>query len=415
MHRFFFALLFLTSAVWANPPYPDTLLQTQRALLKHEPKTVTVEPLPTGRTQCIAEPELLPLSAKMGCIILAGGQGSRLGYDGPKGCMSITPLTHKSLFQLFCEKTLAASRHAGEPLSIAIMTSPINHEETLAFLKKHRYFGLSPEQVDLFKQDMLPLLNDEGAWFFETPNTLALAPNGHGNTFEAFYKSPIWKKWKKKGITYINLIHIDNVLADPFDPVLLDQHEKLGYDLIIKGLKREDPDESVGILAIKNGKLGVCEYSEVDDQVRYAKQEDGSLQYPLAYIGLFSCTLDFIKKVVTHPSFEMPLHAARKKAGKLEEYDDHWETKMAPVWKFETFIFDAFCLADNYHILVSKRAHCFAPLKNKTGRDSLETVQAALSSFERHLYTKATGNPPPEDPFELDPKFYYSNPKTAVK
>lgn len=318
--------------------------------------------------------EMIPSQAyeKMGVLILAGGQGTRLGFDGPKGCFELPLDEKKSLFRIHFEKIKAK----GSDLSVAIMTSPINHDATLAYLKANDYFGLSPSQVDLYQQELIPMCDDHGYLFFEAPDKVAQAPAGNGKALFHLYKTSIWEKWREKGVEYIQVVPIDNPLAEPFDGELLACHMEDHLDLALKCIERVDPEEKLGVIVEKQGKLMIREYSEVSDSVKTGCTGE-RLTYYLGNSGLFSCSMDYIERMV-EGAFEMPWHLAHKRGKRLVSTPNGWEPEEAWVWKFETFIFDIFPYADSFKVIVGDRKKCFAPLKNLSGADSPEIVAEAL-------------------------------------
>lgn len=273
---------------------------------------------------------------KVGCMIVAGGQGTRLGFEGPKGMF---PINNKSLFQIFAEKTVAA----GRDLPLAIMTSPLNDEITKEFFAKNNFFGMKQDQLYFFTQKMLPFLDTDGNMLSES------GPDGNGNSLRYFCESGIWQKWKSMGVEQINFILVDNPLADPFDAELAGYHYRTNADATLKCVLRKNPEEKVGVIAKMGDKIAVIEYSELS--VEEAKK------YPLANISLFCFSMDFIQKCASHP---LPYHAAFK----------------SNVWKRETFIFDNLKIATNVNLLLYPRSECFAPLKDKA---SISEVQKALT------------------------------------
>lgn len=298
--------------------------------------------------------EINPSSSyrEMGCLILAGGQGTRLGIDGPKGCVALPLKEKKTLFQLIFEKV----RKKGAALSVAIMTSPLNHEATVHYLEEHHFFGLT--NVSIFSQEMVPICDDEGALVYEDNGEISSSPDGNGKALKHLYHSGIWEKWKEKGIKWVQVLPVDNPLADPFDGEFLAIHEKERVDLVLKCIRRETPEEKLGVVGVADGKLMIREYSELTKRMK-------DLGFPLGNTGLFSCSMDFVKQSA---SIEMPWHLARKEGGKEKVW----------VWKFETFIFDLFPYANSFKVILSERKKCFAPLKNASGPDSLETVAQAV-------------------------------------
>lgn len=331
---------------------------------------------------------------EVGTIILAGGQGTRLGFEGPKGIYPVSLIKHKSLFQLIAEKTKAASHQAGCPLSIALMTSPLNHQATLAFFETHSFFGLERDQVSFFTQGMSPLLNEAGQMFLEN-NHIAEGPDGNGDVLFRFVEQGLWKKWMARGIKYLNLVLIDNPLADPFDAQLIGFHAQHHCTTSIKCCLRESPSEKVGLLVEKEGKPAVIEYTEIKEEERTALDRVGKLKYPCANLSLFCFSMDHVQELASQCK-DLPWHLAHKKG----------------VWKFERFIFDLLPFSPIVKALAYPRNEAFAPLKNREG---LDKVQAALLHRDRQIIEKLTGLPSPEHPFELSQDFYYPTPQIREK
>ncbi len=335
--------------------------------------------------------EELLRQGKVGCIILAGGQGSRLGFEGPKGMMPVTPLHQKSLFQLFAERTKAASQRYGSTLPLCVMTSPLNHQQTVDYFAAQNNFGLLPDQLFFMQQNMLPLLNDEGGWLFAGPGRLAEGPDGNGEAMRHFCEQGIFSNWRGRGVEWVNVILVDNALADPFDAEFVGYASYRQSDVALKAVERLSPTEQMGVLVNRNGHLKVVEYSEFVPDGR---------EYAYSSTSMFSFSMSFISRLYLEgQKKEMPLHLARKcvtiDSGKVH------------VWKCETFIFDLLDETRSAAVLVCPRENIFAPLKNAEGNNSLRTVQEALMHFDRRFYENITGTPVGEEPFELDPAMYY--------
>lgn len=384
--------------------YPLSLLNEQRKVLaQKEHLSVPHDPLERYQIAGLATDKQMGeqyiAEGKVGCIILAGGQGTRIAATGSKGMVPISLIKNKSLFQLFFEKTLAASKKYGRALPLAIMTSPVNFSSTLEYLKCSDWFGASQNQVDLFVQEMLPFMDDTGNWILQSPGKIAEGPDGNGNFFKAFYHQGICKKWKESGVQYIHVIVIDNPLADPFDAELYGYHSRTGAEATIKAIMKVDPLEQVGTIVSKRGSPRVVEYSEFPKEELAARNEDGSLRFPLANISLLCFDIDFIDRMGQKKDFSLPLHLARKKMEGI------YSSQM--IWKFETFLFDLLEYTEKSEVLVYPRETCFAPLKNRSGEASFETVKSALLASDKAAYLNVTGVPAPDKPFELDQAFYY--------
>lgn len=344
---------------------------------------------------------------KVGCLIVAGGQGTRLRITGPKGVFPVTLIKHKTLFQIFAEKVLAAGRQVNRKLPLAIMTSTLNHEETVKYFQTHDYFGLDANQVTFFSQDNLPLLDRKGDLFLETKAKIAVGPDGNAVSLKHFVDKGIWANWKEQGIEYLNYVHIDNPLADPYDAELTGFHSNEDSDLVIKCIERIDPLEKLGVILRKEGKVHVIEYSEITPEERDGRREDGTLKHICGNISVFSFKMDFVHTIATCYYHQLPYHKTWKAVPYLSAEGKEQIADQPMAWKFEKFIFDVLPYAQSVRALLYPRAICFAPLKNAEGNDSLASVQAALLKFDIQTFSKITGSHPGSKIFELDTQFYY--------
>ncbi len=325
----------------------------------------------TGNPEDIALGSKLISSGKVGCIALAGGDGSRLGWDGPKGLFPLSLVKQKNLFQMLAERVDAASKYFKTDLKLALMTSPLNHEITRSAFAAH---------IDLFPQRLIPLLDLE-----KTPLE-DHRPNGNGEVFRCFYESGLYAKWKEAGIEYIQVILIDNPLAEAFDPNQIGIHAKTKADVTIKAVEKLHPEENVGVIGRKDGKICIIEYSENPPK-----------EWNLASISLFSFSMDFIDKI---KGVELPVHHVKK------------FINQKPVFKRECFIFDLLSYAEKTEVILYPREATFAPLKN---REDVGPVQRALLDRDRKVFTQITGVEPDEAIFELHPGFHYPTEEIAQK
>ncbi len=336
----------------------------------------------------IAEGKALLQNGKVGCLLLAGGQGSRLGESVAKGKVPVSVIQNKSLFQIFFEQILYAGRYYGIKLPIAVMTSSLNHEETIAFLTEHNLFGLSEDQVYFFTQDDLPFCDEEGNSFSEDSPFPIKGPDGNGKALHRMYSSGVLNAFLKAGVEYVNVIQIDNPLADPFDAGFIGFHKRSGGEVSVIAVTKEFEGEKAGMLASDKGRCRVIEYTEKLDK-----------SFSLLNTGLFCFDAAFINRIGKENA-NLPWHAAYKKIAQ-----DTF------AWKFEYFLFDVFTYANKVSVLVKPRAECFSPLKNATGDKSLETVQRDLLRRDRALYKVLTGKEPPNGKIELSFAFRYPTEK----
>ena len=236
------------------------IFHQQQAILKNPPEKAlsAYEPFMDFIGAGSAADEMLGKEfisqGRMGALIVAGGQGTRLHLNGPKGLYPITNIRKKSLFQLFSEKVVAAGKQVHRHLNIALMTSPLNYGVTLNYFNSHALFGLESQQIDFFIQGMLPFLDDKGNLFLEEKGIIAQGPDGNGLALHNFWSQGLASEWKKLGIEYLNFVMIDNPLADPFDAELLGFHIRNKNDITVKCILKMQADEKVGVLVNQKGK-----------------------------------------------------------------------------------------------------------------------------------------------------------------
>lgn len=359
--------------------------------LKKEPFTPLQECSFSGKREDFAVGHQELGFGKVGALILAGGQGSRLSGRLPKALFPVSNIKEKTLLQLFCEKTRAASHKAGRPLKLALMTAPHNHDEIESYLKQNQFFGIE-NQLSLFRQEMLPLLDLQGNPFVEENGAVAQGPDGNGGCLKAFFQSGIWEEWHKAGIEVVTIVPIDNPLADPFDSNLVGFHRNHSLEVAVKAVLREKEEEKVGLLVEREGKIEVIEYTEFPEEKKREKEESGSFVYKLANTSQFCFSMSFIKRAA---AAKLPLHFCKKlKEGK-------------EILKCETFIFDLLLLAEKVKVIVYPREESYSPLKNSSGEHSLETVKQALLHLDRKRFHQITGKKVQNALFELDQAFHY--------
>jgi UDP-N-acetylglucosamine/UDP-N-acetylgalactosamine diphosphorylase len=324
---------------------------------------------------------------RVGVLIVAGGQGSRLGYDGPKGTYPIGPVSGASLFRFHARKVLAIGRKYGKPLPLLIMTSPENDSATKAHFREHGFFGLDPERVRYFAQGQLPAVDRvTGDPLFTEPGKLALAPDGHGGCLYGLDRKDSGDdrtalEWlETQGVDTLFYFQVDNPMVRIADPVFLGLHEKADAQVSFKIVAKTEPGEKVGVVCVlPNGRKGVIEYSDLPAAQAEQRDAQGCLAYRAGSIAVHIFRTDFLKEVASGAA-RLPFHKALKK---VPYWDLETQRKVEPnlpnAVKFEAFIFDALPMAERSVIVECDRADEFEPLKNASGADSPETVRAALT------------------------------------
>lgn len=314
-------------------------------------------------------------AGKIGAVLLAGGQGTRLGCDGAKGVVNIGVSKDLYIFELLFKNLLQVTKKAGAWAPLYIMTSDKNHDETVTFLEKHHFFGYPEEYVTLFVQEMAPSVDFEGRLLMERPDSLSLSPNGNGGWFSSMVKAGLIEDLQKRGVEWLNIFAVDNVLQQILDPSFIGATSMLNYVCGAKVVRKADPNEGVGVLCLEDGKPAIVEYYEMIDEMRYKKNSDGELSYTFGVILNYIFRLDKLKDIL---NTNMPIHIAEKKIPNIT-MDGHYIVPENPNGlKFETFVLDMIHLMDNclpYEVVREKE---FAPIKNVTGVDSLESARELL-------------------------------------
>lgn len=340
---------------------------------------------------------------EVGFLVVAGGQASRLGYDGPKGAFPIGPLSRATLFELFARRIRAARKRYGAALPWYVMTSRANDAATREFFDKHGYFGLPERDVRFFSQAMTPALDFEGRILMSGPGEVFLAPNGHGGTLSAFAESGALDDAGRRGVKRLSYFQVDNPLAALADPLFLGLHELEGARMSSKVVQKRDAAEKVGVIGLIDGRYGCIEYSDLSQELREARDEHGQLRFGAGNIALHVIDVDFLAELAGG-GLRLPWHVARKSMNVWEA----GRSVQRQGAKFETFVFDALARSPRSVVLEVERAAEFSPVKNASGEDSPETTQADL----RRLHAKwvaAAGLPaPPVDEsgvplVEIDP------------
>jgi UDP-N-acetylglucosamine/UDP-N-acetylgalactosamine diphosphorylase len=302
-------------------------------------------------------------------LTVAGGQGSRLGFDGPKGMFPVTPLRRLTLFAWFAEKLLAARRKYGVVIPWLVMTGPQNHRATQEYFEKQDWFGLGCDTVRLFMQGSLPSLSPDGRLLLGPDGGLLVNPDGHGGVIEALRRSGSLAAMQEQGVEQLFYWQVDNPLVRVPDPVFLGFHCRDGSQISSKVIEKAYPEEKLGIIVTAGGKQSVIEYSDLDEARMHARGADGRLLYCQGSIAIHILEVGFL----ANPALQLPWHIARKKARMLNPTAEGTETVERDAVKMEMFVFDAIPAAGKALFFETERAEEFAPLKNREGVDSVET------------------------------------------
>lgn len=314
---------------------------------------------------------------KVAAFVVAGGQGTRLGFDGPKGDFPISPVENKTLFQIFAEYIAATSRKYRKACPWYIMTSPLNRARTEEIFHSNQYYGLEKGNVFIFQQGTMPNFSSDGKILLADKADLSCSPDGHGGSLKALYQSRAIEDMKKRGIEFISYFQVDNPLINIVDPLFIGLHVLDEAEMSSKALTKTGPYEKVGNFCLADGKLTIIEYSDLPDEIAEKQNPDGSLTFKLGSIAIHIINRDFVEKLNTH-SFSLPLHRAIKKIPYIDENGELIEPDKPNGIKLETFVFDAVPLASKSIILETLRQEEFAPTKNATGVDSAVTSRKMI-------------------------------------
>ena len=303
---------------------------------------------------------------------MAGGQGTRLGHDGPKGTflLNVKPKP-KYLFEILVDGIKRANEKYGIALNWYIMTSTENNDKTQEFFEEHEYFGYPKEKIKFFKQGNLPLISEDGKLLVDEKFNIKYAADGNGCIYKAMRKNGIIEDMKEKGIKWVFIGSVDNALLNMVDPILLgltvSQNNMIGSKSVVK----RSPEEPVGVFCKKNNKPAVIEYTELPTEMAKETDEDGELLFGESHI---MCNLYNVEALDIISKNTLPYHSAHKKAAYMDENGNIIKVKKPNAYKYEAFIFDGFIFFDNISILRGRREEDFAPVKNAEGEDSPETA-----------------------------------------
>lgn len=353
-------------------------------------------------------------AGRVAAFTVAGGQGTRLGYDGPKGTFPVTPIKNKTLFQVFAEKICAAGIRYGKPLHWFIMTSHANHEATEMFFKQNAFFGLEAQRVHFFRQGRMPAVDFQGKILLETPSAIAMSPDGHGGSLRALARSGALDLMKREGIDTLSYFQVDNPLVRCIDPSFIGFHLLHRSEMSSKTVPKAYPEEKVGHFCTQNGKLVVIEYSDLPMDLQRQRDPSGELRFIAGSIAIHLLDTGFIRRMAEGgEGVALPFHRADKKIPTIDAQGKALKPEKPNGVKFEMFVFDALPFSQNPLVIETRRADDFSPVKNAEGVDSPKTCREdQLRQFGRWLnangasvQTDATGLP--SVTIEVSPLFGY--------
>jgi UDP-N-acetylglucosamine/UDP-N-acetylgalactosamine diphosphorylase len=349
--------------------------------------------------------EELLRAGKVGAILVAGGQGTRLGFDRPKGEFPIGPVSHATLYQVLAEQVLARSRRAGKPIPYFIMTSDATHADTVAFFNGHKFFGLPPGDVYFFEQGNMPAVDAAtGKLLMAEKGALSTSPDGHGGMLAALAKAGLLDAMKQRGIEFLYYHQVDNPTAIVCDPVFLGFHAERGAEMSIKVVAKRSASERMGVAVDVNGRTQIIEYSDLPADVAAKTDDRGELLLWAGSTAIHVFSRSFLERAAQSET-ALPFHIAHKKVPYCNEQGQHIGPERENAYKFERFIFDALPAARRSLVLETDRAREFNPVKNATGDDSPDTAREALSRLHRGWLREAGVIVEDQIPVEISPLF----------
>ena len=318
---------------------------------------------------------------KLAAVTMAGGQGTRLGHNGPKGTYDIGLDSHKSLFELLADNLKEEGKKYEVIIPWFIMTSRENNKETVEFFEKNKYFGYQKNKnIFFFEQGELPMMDTEGKILIGEDGLIKLAADGHGGIYESLVKTKMTNKMRELGVEWVFIGGVDNCLVKMVDPVLMGIAIDKNVTVACKSVVKANPHEKVGVFCKKNGKPNVIEYSEITDEMAEATDENGELLYGESHILCNLFSIDAIERMGAEP---LPYHVAYKKAKYIDKDGNLVVPDSPNAYKFEAFLFDAFGEVDDMAVLRVKREEEFAPVKNSddAGVDCPKTARELYQKF----------------------------------
>ncbi len=330
-------------------------------------------------------------AGEIGVLLTAGGQGSRLGFDHAKGTYPIGPVAGASLLQIHLEKALAATRRYGAAVPVYMMTSPITHEEQVAFLDEQDRFHVPEDDLVVFCQGTMPAVDAAtGKLLLAEKDQLFLSPDGHGGTVAALANSGAMDHMHRRGIKHLFYLQVDNPLVPICDAEFIGYHLLANSELTSMAVVKQGPRDKVGNFVSLDGRVHVIEYSDFPDDWAEQRNPDGSLTFWAGSIAVHAFAVAFLDRALAHQD-TLPFHVARKKVPHLDESGRRIEPTKPNALKFERFIFDLLPHAENALVVEYTEQDVFAPLKNAPGaeRDTAEYVRQLMVDQHRRWLTAA--------------------------
>ena len=314
-------------------------------------------------------------NGKVGAILLAGGQGTRLGFDKAKGMFNIGKTKELYIFEQLVANLMKVTNQTGTWVPLYVMTSEINDSMTREFFEEHDYFGYNKDYVKFFVQEMVPAVDFDGNVLMKSEDSLAMSPNGNGGWFSSMVVDGMLEDIHKRGIEWINVFAVDNVLQQIADPLFIGATLASGCESGAKVVRKAAPDERVGVLCTEDGRPSIAEYYEMTDEMATARKENGDLLYGFGVILNYLFREDKLEEIADR---HMPIHVVEKKIPYMDEKGNRVKPEKPNGYKFETLVLDMVHMMNDcipYEVVREKE---FAPIKNRDGVDSIDTARELL-------------------------------------
>ncbi len=370
------------------------------------PPVITLEEQSSSR-EAFLEGELCLSEGRVGVVLVAGGMGTRLGFEQPKGMFPIGPVSGNTLFQVLIERIVALGRRYGARIPLYLMTSDVTHNATVQFLREHDAFGLNPDDLIVFRQGTLPVIDaTTKKLLLASPGELATCPDGHGGFLDAARKAGCFDDMARRGIEVLFYGQMDNPLLLIADPELIGHHLLANADITTQVVRRATPTEKVGMFVSRGPKVWILEYSELPREIATATDDDGAPLFWAGNTGAHLFRVSFLERIASRPN-ALPAHPCRKKVAHLDEQGRIQQPDEPNAIKFEKFIFDLMHHTNRTALVESDRDATFAPVKNPDSMttDTAATARAAMVRLHAGWLRDAGTEVAPGVDVEISPLF----------
>ncbi len=406
----------LTAQALRICPDLQALCRGQRAAVAAllSPRSQVLEPIEAiAAPECGGDPgraaaarrrgEEILAAGRVAALVVAGGQGTRLGFMGPKGCFPVGPLTDRTLFELQAQKLRGLARRSGRTIPWYIMTSTATDAQTRQLFTRKHHFGMAAADVFIFQQQMVPAFDFEGHLMLEEPGRIFEGPDGHGGSLTALVSSGALDDMEARGVDTIFYYQVDNPLVKIADPVYLGLHDQAGAEMSAKVVRKVDPMARVGVLAHRDGCIEMLEYTELSDEHRFMRDEDGQLHFWAGNVAIHLLNTGFVRRVAAGAQKHLPFHASAKPIPTVDEAGRTVAPGEPNGYKLERFVFDALGAANAVCVEEISPAIEFSPIKNAQGDESPASARRDLvAQYRRWLKDAGLRLPPGAGLVEID-------------